>query len=208
MKGNENAVIEYRYLLNTYYAVQISLMFFVFLFVFSLLEAPSDFIIPQQDVITGFLSYGVLVPVFVCLESYRWRLPYDEEFNYYFAKACFTIILEKEDTVQKMRYLILGTCYYDKYLRENLKRRIRDIEEIYSRILSDPTLDRNKTTELIIEAFNSDDKLKAIACLSSILTDVKKEQFLVKGHFGSGLITRTGLLGILPILNQSSCCDN
>jgi hypothetical protein len=144
------------------------------------------------------LTYGVLVPVFFLLGLYTQRLPLDEEFNYYFAKACFKIILEKEDAVEKIRYLILGISYYDKFLRKNLRTRIRDVEEIYSRLLSDPTLDRDKTTQLITEAFESDDKLKAIACLSSILTDVKKEQFLVKAQFGQGLKNLLSI--IMPIL--------
>jgi ABC-type uncharacterized transport system fused permease/ATPase subunit len=151
-------------------------------FILFLLITPHSFdtFIPKETIMAiPVLEFLVLYPVLLCLWAYRLIL-FKNDFYFYLAKACVNIVLQSNDTVQKMCYLTLGISYYDKYLQKSLKRRIRDVEEIYSRFLSDSHLDSDKTMELIIEAFGSDDKLKAVACLSSILTDVKKEQFLVK----------------------------
>ena len=90
-------------------------------------------------------------------------------------------------------------------MRKNLKRQIRYLERIYSRILSDPDLDRDKTNALIMESFESNDRLKPIGCLSAILTNVTKEQFLTRKQIGLGwkdsVVIISGIIGgIGPIL--------
>jgi hypothetical protein len=177
--GYKKGVTEYHYLRKIYYAVAGSLLFFLFLLFIPGLSV-------MQTNAIAVLAFGVLYPVFGCLWR-RDRLLSDNDFYFFLAHACVKIISEDSETIQKMRYLILGIDFYDQYLRKNLRRHIRDVEEIYSRILSDSNLDRDKTIGVITEAFASNDKLRVVVCLSSILTDVKKEQFLVKDQFGRGL---------------------
>ena len=101
-----------------------------------------------------------------------------KEFRFYFAKTSFRVISKKVDEVEKMRYVIKGLNSYNKYLRRNLGLQINDLKRIYSRIISDPALDKNHSIEKLFAAFENNDKLKLTQCLSEISTVTDPEQFL------------------------------
>jgi hypothetical protein len=61
------------------------------------------------------------------------------EFRFYFAKACCKIISEKNDEVEKMKYLFLLLSSYNKYLERNVKIEINDFKKIFSIILNKDT---------------------------------------------------------------------
>jgi hypothetical protein len=102
-----------------------------------------------------------------------------KELGYYFAKLLFqTIIPEKEES-KKAEYLVKGTKIYDKFLRRTLNLEINNAKKIYSKILSDPNLNKNESMQLISDSFESNDKYEPIKCLSKILNVKDTDTFLV-----------------------------
>jgi hypothetical protein len=67
-----------------------------------------------------------------------------KEFRFYFAKACFNIVLKQEDDYKKIEYLLLGIDSYNKYLRRRLKFEIKDIKKVYSKFLYADTAEKIK----------------------------------------------------------------
>ena len=74
---------------------------------------------------------------------------------------------------------------YDKYLRRTLNLEINNVKKIYSKIISDPNLNKNESMSLITESFESNDKLEPIKCLSQITyVEDDKDTFLVDQSIG------------------------
>jgi hypothetical protein len=120
-----------------------------------------------------------------------------KEFRFYFAKTSFRVISKEEDNVEKMRYVIRGLNSYNKYLRRNLGLQISDIKRIYSKIISDPTLDKFTSIDKLSMAFEDNDKLKAVTCLSELLGVKDSDQFLTKEPIGKKLEGFVALLGTM-----------
>ena len=64
-------------------------------------------------------------------------------------------------------------------MRRTLNLEINDAKKVYSKILSDPNLNKDESMRLITESFESDDKLEPIKCLSKILNVKDTDTFLV-----------------------------
>lgn len=191
-QGYENAIIEYSYIRKTYHTLVVFVGFFlVSLFYIAATKAaipfPFEGDLGQERMVE--VEFLFLYPIMISM-WYFVRQGYDEEFNYYFAKSCFKVITEKNEALQKTHYLILGINSYDQYLRKNLKRHIRDIEQIYSRILSDSKSDKERTLKSITEAFESDDKLGPLA-IYDIGSNFKNTDDLTLPYEPTAVLTST-----------------
>jgi hypothetical protein len=120
-----------------------------------------------------------------------------KEFRFYFAKASFKVISKKEDNVERIRYVIKGLNSYNKYLRRNLGLQIRDLKKIYSKIISDPTLDKYNPIEKLSIAFEDNNKLRTVKYLSELLGVTDTDQFLTKEPIGKKLEGFAALLGTM-----------
>jgi hypothetical protein len=107
----------------------------------------------------------------------------NKEFNYYLARGCFENIGEKNE-VSKIEYVERGLKYYNRYLEKVLKLQINDIDEVISKILADPGVDKYMAIEWICKAFESKEKLKPVSSISTILNIQEVQKFLVKERMG------------------------
>ena len=110
-----------------------------------------------------------------------------KELAYYLAKSLFQTVTREQEESRKAEYLIKATKIYDKYLRRTLNLEINDVKKIYSKILSDPNLNKNESMRLISESFQSNDKLEPIKFLSKILNVKDTDTFLVDESIGKKL---------------------
>ena len=107
-----------------------------------------------------------------------------KELGYYFAKSLFQTATHENEESKKAEYLIKATKIYDKYLRRTLNLEINNAKKIYSKILSDPNLNKNESMQLISESFESNDKLEPIKSLSKIINVKDTDTFLVDESIG------------------------
>ena len=121
------------------------------------------------------------------------------EFRFYFAKACGKIILDKNDEVEKMKYLFLLLSSYNIYLQRNLKIEINDIKKIYSIILHKDT---NQQFEIIksICASLEGDRLQLARYLSSIQKTPDSEFYIKESLFQQFKIIGVFLAAAIPII--------
>ena len=184
--GNCNAVFEYKILKRIVYVLS---PFFVYGLIFLItqrifLQNPMLEImnfLPSSFVFYFFLI--IIVPSFFIVGSALIKILYlisRRQFRYYFAKAYFSMLLKGEDHVEKTRYLVEALNSYNKYLRRNLGLQINDLKRIYSKFLSDPSLNKNIAIEELSSAIKNSDKLRLITSLSNLLKIQDTDLFLVR----------------------------
>lgn len=81
-----------------------------------------------------------------------------KELGYYLAKTLFQTTTQEKEASKKAEYLIKATKLYDKYLRRTLNLEMNNAKKIYSKILSDPDVNKNESILTISESFESNDK--------------------------------------------------
>ena len=64
----------------------------------------------------------------------------NRSFTFYLARISFGAISEVQDDVEKLRYLITGLNSYNKFIRRNLGLQIGNLKMIYSRIISENSM--------------------------------------------------------------------
>jgi hypothetical protein len=159
-----------------------------------------------------FTTLGVIFLIFGSALFRIILLNARKEFRFYLAKISFRVISKKEDDVERIRYLIKALNSYNKYIRSSLGLQIKDLKKIYSKIVSDPTLDKNYSIKELSIAFEDKDKLKPIKCISGLLKITDTEQFLIKepigkkledwaAIFGTIVSTVAAMIGALAALN-------
>jgi hypothetical protein len=182
LRGIDNLIFEYKYVKIILY-IEIPLLVFA-----TVIKAATFIELLSIDnntlilLINGLIvNLGISVTagiIYIILQAVRVDL------RYYFAKACFEAIPTVELETRKANYLIKGIKFYDKYLRRTLNLQINDVKRIYSKILSDSNIDKNETMQLIVNNFNSDDKLKPLKFLSRISNIQESEKFLIDESLG------------------------
>jgi hypothetical protein len=201
-RNPENAIIEYEILKKIVYA-----LFPLFIFAFAYLigrtmeENPLEFVIKfLGDPIIASLFITIMSVIFFVVGSALLKiisLIARKEFRFYFAKILFRVISKKEDEAEKIRYLVRALNSYNKYVRRSLGLEINDLKKVYSKILSDPTLDKNHSIEELSKAFEDRDKFKTIKCLSKLLKDIDTEHFLAEEPVGKKLEDWATILGTM-----------
>jgi hypothetical protein len=145
---------------------------------------------PLNDVggeyIWAYLVFGLLANfVFSVIAGIIWMILVSfRKLEYNFAKTLFQTATQEESS-NKAEYLVKGIKIYDKYLRRRLNLEINNAKKIYSKILSDPNLDKNESIRMISESFNGKDKFQPIKVLSQIAyVEDDKDTFLVDESIG------------------------
>jgi hypothetical protein len=110
-----------------------------------------------------------------------------KDLGYYLAKTLFQTPSQEKEASKKWEYLVKGTKIYDKFLRNTLNLEINNARKIYSKILSDPNLNKNESMRLISDSFESNDKYEPIKSLSKILNIKNPDTFLVDESIGKKL---------------------
>jgi hypothetical protein len=193
-KSPENIVMEYEFIKKIMYVLSPWIILGIALLVveqFIALSIPGPILgIFAVTILVATLSVGSAL-IKILLLTVR------KEFQLYFAKSCFHILSKKEDEVEKIKYLKKGLNAYNKYLARQLGLQITGLRQIYSTISSSPAEEQNKLIELISKAFERDNKLEPLVCLSKFMKVPEGEQFLTKeplfkkieewGSFGTAL---------------------
>ena len=105
--------------------------------------------------------------------------------------------MEKNDDSEKMKYLIKALNSYNKYLRRSIGLQINEIKEIYSKILSEPSLYKNWIIKKLSIAFEDRDKFMTIKYLSDILSATDTKHFLTKESVGKKIADGAAILGTI-----------
>jgi hypothetical protein len=146
------------------------------------------------------LVYSILGVIFFVVGSALLRiilLNTSRHFGFYIARMAFRAITEERDDVERMKFVIKGLNSYNMYIRRNLGLQINNLKMIYSRMVSDPTIDRTTSLNDLSKAFEDGDRLKAIRCIFGLLKSKDPENFLVKESTGKKLQEWGGILGTL-----------
>jgi hypothetical protein len=184
----KSALIEYQVLKKIVYALLPIFFFAVALRIYSDITQDKLLIEQQQLLYSGqtlesALFLSILPAVFLVLASASLRivpLNRSKAFNFYQARQSFRALSRVEDDVERVKYLIEGLSFYNKYIRRTLRLQINDPKIIYSYIIADATVDKNRSMNELSQAFEDNDKLKPIRCLPRLFNITDPEHFLVK----------------------------
>jgi hypothetical protein len=201
-RNPETAIIEYEMLKKIVYA-----LFPLFIFAFAYLIGGTMKENPLGIVIK-FLGDSIILSLFVTIIGITFfivgsallkiiLLIARKEFRFYFAKILFRALSKKEDEAEKIRYLVKALNSYNKYIRRTLGLEINDLKKVYSKILSDPALDKNHSIKELSIAFEDSDKFKTIKCLSGLLNATDTEHFLAKEPVGKKVEHWAEMLGTI-----------
>ena len=200
-RNPESAIIEYEIIKKIVYALFPLFIFaFVYLISGTMKENPLGFIDRFFDPMTLSLFFTIICVTFFTVGSVLLKiilLITRKEFRFYFAKVLFRLISKKEDEAEKMRYLVRALNSYNKYIRRSLGLEINDLKKVYSKILSDPALDKNHSIKELSIAFEDSDKFKTIKCLSGLLNVTDTEHFLAKESVGKKLKDWATMVGTM-----------
>ena len=108
-----------------------------------------------------------------------------KHFKFYLERLSFrTQSRLEEDDAERVKYLIDVLSFYNKYIRRILRVEINDRKIMYSIIITDATVNRNRWVKELSQAFEDNDKLKPIRCLTRLFGIKDPEHFLVKEPVG------------------------
>lgn len=181
----ENVITEYNVIKDLLF---IAVPIFVFFTILNtvMLGFQSDFLQYIVTLMGGILLAGmILVPLTIIVIAGLTRIflqVMKKDFRWYFAKGCFMTASQKEDDVEKMKYIILGLNAYNSFLRRYLKLEIEDLKKIYSRISSEPRSEKTKIIDSFCKAFESD-KLQPLSNLMALLKISEPDKLLAKQPF-------------------------
>jgi hypothetical protein len=151
--------------------------------------------------ITEELFISILGAVFLVLASALLRITLlnrSKYFNFYLARLSFRAMsrVEEEDD-ERVKYLVDGLSFYNKYIRRALRVEIDYRKIMSSKIITGATVDRNRWMKELSQAFEDNDKLKPIRCLTGLFSVTDPEDFLVKESVGKKWGEWVALLGAL-----------
>jgi hypothetical protein len=183
-----SAIIEYEILRNMVYVLS---PFFVFAILYSVAarmeEYPLTAIIKIGESMPSYYIVIYIGVIFFIVASALLKLivlTIRKDFRFYFARTIFKTVPRKNE-VEKVRLLVKALDSYNRYLRRSLGLQINDIKKVYSKILSDTSLDKeNIINELSITFDDLNDKFKPIRCLSDTLQISDTEHFLARESTG------------------------
>lgn len=136
-----------------------------------------------------FLIVGSVLLKIILLEARK-------DFRYYFARTLLNLISKQEEQTDRMRYFVKGLKSYNKYIRRTLGIQINNLK-IYSKIVSDPTIDTNNTIQELSTAFEDIDKFKPIKSLYKILKVTDFEKFIIEESIGKKIQDSIGIVGTI-----------
>jgi hypothetical protein len=200
--GFENLVFEYEYLKRIVYVIlSISIILYVFSyslpfiaanydtlvyhtpglrFTADILEAtysiwgnpgPTISIINVFQILFNFIIYSAILRI-VLLAS-------NKQLRFAFAFGCIIISLNKQNEIDKTRYLNMGLKKYNKYLQKYTQLQIKDIDTLYSRISFITKEEKDRIIQLLCKSFG-DSELQPIRSISKYFSLEEAGQVLIK----------------------------
>jgi hypothetical protein len=187
--GTVNFLKEFEVLKNL---ILVGLPLLIVTLILSLLNVERSFLSPLFYLITVILS-AVLLRLFSNLAR--------KDYRFYYAKASFSIISTKVEESDKINCIILALNSYNKYLKRNIKLHIGNIKDIYSKIVIDPAVEKNKVIISMSKAFESDDKFEPLRHMLNSLDTQNTERFLIEESiWDKTKEVGTFLVAVIPVL--------
>lgn len=219
-RGSANVVIEYPYIRKILFAYVIVLIVLIIGYFLTinptneLIKKNTEHLINRGELDSSLssqidtllfiqsLSRGIvfiwLPPVLIfillklLLEQPRKR------FEFYYAKACFEIVMKIKYEPDKAEYLLRGLDWYNKFVKKVTKGSI-DIETIYSKIISHSQLSNNIVLDIISDSFHGGDELNPLRHMLALLSSWKEgDATLVKESLRARIKESSDLL--IPIV--------
>jgi hypothetical protein len=172
-RGFESVVFEFEFIKKIIIGEIVILIAILFLVIFS----------HNVEVTGNFLLVAVIVvlPYFISTSAIRMGSQIArKQFRFNFARACFAILSGAEDYLVNMRYLTLGLSSYNKYINRLVRYQIQDkyLRLFYSKFIRADVAEKRKIISTLHQAFDSDDYIQPIRCLSEIINVPKAEDLL------------------------------
>jgi hypothetical protein len=128
-------------------------------------------------VFLGLIATGCFLKILFAV----WR----PAFRLYFAKGCFSLIGEKTDEVEKMKYFVMGLNSYNLYLRRNVTLEINDLKKIFSQIATSRLEVKDDVINRVCRVFKDkcefkDSTLEPVRIISSFLDKSDPQSFLTR----------------------------
>ncbi|HET7285274.1 MAG TPA: hypothetical protein VFI70_11365 [Nitrososphaeraceae archaeon] len=128
-----------------------------------------------------------------------------KEFRFYLAKGYCIVALkkeQKEDDLDRIKYLFFALDSYNKYLLRKIKFGIKNINKIYSDIIiNSDSKKKDEIIKSIYEYLGGEDRLKLATYLSTLYRIPDTEQFFVKESLVQKLRTIGAfLIAAIPIV--------
>jgi hypothetical protein len=206
-RNPKSAIREYHILKKITYAL-LPLFFFAVALTISLRIIPDTNVNPIDNLISQSIRDPILIQLFIStlgsviflIASTLLRiilLNSSKDFKFFLARLSFRAMKTVQDDVERVKYLIEGLSSYNKYIRRNLGLQFNDLKIIYSKLILDSNLNRIGSMKELSQAFEDNDKLKSIRCLTALLNVEDTEHFLVKEPLGKKLENWGSILGTL-----------
>lgn len=152
-RGYSNVVFEYIFI-KKFLIISIPLMIILhlsFFIEFNNLAKSENFyilLIRQSTILLSSIIYAAFLRIITQIVK--------KDFRFYLTRGYCEIISNKNDNIEKTKYLFSLLRSYNKYLQRNLKIKINDINKIYSIILSKDIKERDQVTKSLCDSLQVD----------------------------------------------------
>jgi hypothetical protein len=201
-RNPKSALTEYQVLKKIVYTLLPIFFFGIVLRILSGVteDNPLSALMLSLDEPAQLLFLSILAAVLLVLASALLRiilLNRFKHFKFYLAMLSFRAMSRIEDNAERVKYLIDGLSFYNKYIRRILRVEVNNRKITHSIITTDATVDRNPWVKELSQAFEDNDKLKPIRCLTQLFNVTDPEHFLVKESVGKKFEEKIFILGSL-----------
>jgi hypothetical protein len=128
------------------------------------------------QVFLGLIAIGCFLKILFAV----WR----PAFRLYFAKGCFSLIGDRRNEAEKMKFFVKGLDSYNSYLRRQITLEIGDLKKIYSQIACSSVQDKNDLMNKVCTVFEKDmleyDTLEPLRVISRFLKENDPQRFLTQ----------------------------
>ncbi len=198
----KSVLLEYQLLKKLVYALLPIFFFAVVLRLSSIITPQNPFVnlVRSLDPLSQSIIVSILAVVFFTVASALLRiilLNGSRDFKFYLARLSLRAMSNTEDDLERIKYVIEGLSYYNKYIRRILGLEINGLKMIYSKIIADAAIDKNQLMKELHKAFEDRDKLKPVRCLTLLFNVPEPKDFLVKEPIGKKLEDWGGIIGTL-----------
>ena len=126
------------------------------------------------------IALGIFFFVFASILLRLIFLTVRKDFGYFLAKESIKLLIVNQASDSNLGNLVKIIDRYNAYVRRKTGFEIKDLQNIYSRILADSNFNNEELIYQLRKSFEHPDKLKPISYFSKNLDITNPENFLVK----------------------------
>ena len=193
-RSHENIVVEFEFIKKIVFTAMTILIILVIADESSLIS----YYLPLFDFFLAIFTSSLAVAIGAVLRIATQVTK--KEFMLYLAKGYCMIASRKEDNLDKMKCLFLSLDSYNKYLLRNVKLGVKNINKIYSLIISTDSKKKDEMINSICKCL-AGDSLELAKYLAALYEVPHTEEFFIKESFVQKLKTVGAfLVAAIPIV--------